>query len=219
MYTYTGVGGGNGDGDGDGAGTGVEAGERAQDENGGGAGTGTEVKIRGRTQDGNGDGSGDENESSSKTGTGSETEKGNGNENGEERGGRRRTLLSPTSGKKSRRHCHSVRGIIIIFVDKSWRLQIASSFGRKTRRLSNGVVPRREQGTRGARKEMVTGTGAGAGTRMEMRVEGRESLGTHEVVIEVGPKMREDGRRQRVTSNLSSCSSKNRRPSETVASC
>ena len=49
-----------------------------------------------------------------------------------------------------------------------------------------------------------------------MRVEGRESLRTYEVVIEVGRKTPEGGRRQRVSSNHSRktpCSS------ETVASC
>ena len=59
-------------------------------------------------------------------------------------------------------------------------------------------------------------TGTGAGTRTERRVEGRESLGTSEVIKEVNPKMRERGRRQQVTN---SHSHKHRRPSETVASC
>ena len=41
--------------------------------------------------------------------------------------------------------------------------------------------------------------------RIEMRAEGRESLKTYEVVIEVmGRKTREGGRRQGVTSNFSS---------------
>ena len=39
--------------------------------------------------------------------------------------------------------------------------------------------------------------------RVEMKLEGRESLGTSEVVKEVGRKTREGGRRQRVTSNHS----------------
>ena len=45
---------------------------------------------------------------------------------------------------------------------------------------------------------------AGTGTRIEMKVEGRESLGTFEVVLEViemGRKTREGGRRQRITRN------------------
>ena len=78
----------------------------------------------------------------------------------------------------------------------------------------------------------MTGTGTGAktkgktstrmSTRVEMgaiierRVEGRESLGTYEVVIDVSRKIREAGRRQRVTSNHSR---KIRCPSETIASC
>ena len=49
-----------------------------------------------------------------------------------------------------------------------------------------------------------------------MRMEGRESSGTYEVVIEMGGKTREGGRRERVTRNRSR---KTRRPSETVASC
>ena len=49
-----------------------------------------------------------------------------------------------------------------------------------------------------------------------MRVEGRENLGTSEVVIEVGWKTLEGGRRQRVISNHSR---KTQRPNETVASC
>ena len=48
---------------------------------------------------------------------------------------------------------------------------------------------------------MGASKGAGTGTRVEMRVEGRESFGTFEVVIEVGWKTREGGRRQQVTSN------------------
>ena len=59
-------------------------------------------------------------------------------------------------------------------------------------------------------------TGVGTGTRIEVIEEGRESLGTLQVVIEVGRKTREGGRRQRVNSNHSR---KTRRSSETVASC
>ena len=56
----------------------------------------------------------------------------------------------------------------------------------------------------------------GVGVRMEMRVERGDNLGTYGVVIEVGRRTREGGRRQRVTSNHNR---KTRRPSETVALC
>ena len=70
------------------------------------------------------------------------------------------------------------------------------------------------------RAGMGARTGAGTGTRIEMRVERRDSLGTFEVVmevliVEVGRKTREGGRRQLLTSNHSR---KTRRTSETVAS-
>ena len=38
--------------------------------------------------------------------------------------------------------------------------------------------------------------GAGTGTRRQMRVKGRKGLGTFDVVVEVGHKNREEGRRQ-----------------------
>ena len=48
------------------------------------------------------------------------------------------------------RHCYcysySTRGITSL--DKRWRLQVASSFGRVTRRPPDDVVPRGELGTR-----------------------------------------------------------------------
>ena len=101
--------------------------------------------------------------------------------------------------------------------------------------VQGDVVPGREQGTTGEKEKTMTGTGteAGTGTRtstemstnaemgaitgtiIAMRVEGRENLGTSEVVMEVGWKTLEGGRRQRVISNHS-C--KTQRPSETVAS-
>ena len=58
--------------------------------------------------------------------------------------------------------------------------------------------------------------GAGAGTKIEMRMEGRESLETSEKVTEAGRKAREGTLGQRVTSNYSR---KTRRPSAIVASC
>ena len=58
-----------------------------------------------------------------------------------------------------------------------------------------------------------TGMGARMVTGIEMRVEGKGSLETYEVVIEVGRETREERRGQRVTS---SHSRKTRRPSETV---
>ena len=56
----------------------------------------------------------------------------------------------------------------------------------------------------------------GGQKRERERVEGRESLETYDVDIEVGRKTRERGRRQQVTSNHSR---KTRRPSMAVASC
>ena len=89
--------------------------------------------------------------------------------------------------------------------------------------LPDDAVPRREQSTRDGKEETAKGvgtgagtragtgistreemgvrTGAGTGTRIEMKAEERESLGTFEVVKEVGQKTLEGGRRQRVTSN------------------
>ena len=83
-----------------------------------------------------------------------------------------------------------------------WCLHVTSNFWRKIRCLPDDVVPRGEQDTRekketvavegtgtGARMSTRAGmgarTGAGTGTRIEIVVEGRESLGTFEVVIEV----------------------------------
>ena len=70
----------------------------------------------------------------------------------------------------------------------------------------------------GARTRAGTGveTGARIRSRIDKRVEGRECLGIYELVIRVGRKTREGGRRQRVASNHSR---KARRPFETVASC
>ena len=61
-----------------------------------------------------------------------------------------------------------------------------------------------------------TGMGEKTGSRIEMRMKGRESSGTYEVVIEVSRKMREGGRGERVTSSRSR---KTRHCIETVASC
>ena len=60
------------------------------------------------------------------------------------------------------------------------------------------------------------GTRERTGTRIEMGVEGRESLGTYEVEIEGVWKTQEGGRRQRVTSNRSRMT---RHRTETVVSC
>ena len=43
-------------------------------------------------------------------------------------------------------------------------MQVASSFGRKNRRLHDNIVLREEQGTRDGKDVTVTGTGTGAGT-------------------------------------------------------
>ena len=59
-------------------------------------------------------------------------------------------------------------------------------------------------------------TSAGMGTRTEIREEGGESLGTFQVVMEVGRKTRGGWRRQRVTSNHNR---KTRCLSEIVTSC
>ena len=133
---------------------------------------------------------------------------------GEESSGFRHTRKE---AEEKTRRCHSARGIIS--ADRRWRLQVASGFGRMTRRQSDDVVPRGEPGTKDGRGETVTGTRTGAGTgtetRKERRVKGRESPGTYVVIVEVGRQDATGGeRRQRVTK---SHSSKTRRPSETVA--
>ena len=51
---------------------------------------------------------------------------------------------------------------------------------------------------------------------IERNVEGRKSLATYEVVVEVGRKSREGGRYQRLANNQSH---KTRRPSKTIALC
>ena len=55
---------------------------------------------------------------------------------------------------------------------------------------------------------MEAGTGAGIETRTERRVDGRESPGTYEVVVEMGRRTQQN-----------SDSRKAWRPSETIASC
>ena len=60
-------------------------------------------------------------------------------------------------------------------------------------------------------------TRAGTEARVNLCVEGRESLGTYEVMIEVVQETREEGRRQRATSSHSH--KKIRHPSDTVATC
>ena len=71
-------------------------------------------------------------------------------------------MISTTYKERSRvqdRHCHSAHGIVS--VDRWWRLQVASSFWRKTRRLPDDVVPRGEQETRDGKEETETGTRTG----------------------------------------------------------
>ena len=118
-------------------------------------------------------------------------------------------------------------------------MQAACSFGRKTRRLPDDVVPRGELDPRGRREERVTGTGTGEGTgtrtrmatgtkagigdengsrnehEMERKVEGRENPETYEVILELGRKTR---KKVTPTSNQCCHSRKTRRPSETVVS-
>ena len=58
---------------------------------------------------------------------------------------RKRALVSTTSGKNQSKRPgtaipHAIDGIIS--ADRKWHLQVASSFGRKTRRLPDDVVPR-----------------------------------------------------------------------------
>ena len=76
-----------------------------------------------------------------------------------------------------------------------------------------GTATGAEAGTR-MRTGIGTRTGMGArtraGTRIERRGEGKGSLGTYEIVIEVDRETREGGRHQGVTS---SHSHKTRRPS------
>ena len=98
----------------------------------------------------------------------------------------------------------------IILVDRRWRWKVASRFGRKTQSLSGDVITRREPGpgreggtSDGKRDRVGDGDededgnghedrdGGGTGTRTEKGVEGRESPGTYEVIIEVGQKTRE----------------------------
>ena len=65
--------------------------------------------------------------------------------------------------------------------DRRWRLQVVSSFGRKTLRLFDDVVPRGEsvKGPRDEKEEVMTKTGTATGTgirtdtRTEMRIERR----------------------------------------------
>ena len=58
-----------------------------------------------------------------------------------------------------------------ISVDRKWHLQVASCFGRKTRCLSDHVVPRGETGPRNRREETVMGKGTGTGTRAGIEAE------------------------------------------------
>ena len=92
-----------------------------------GTGTGVEKETREATETG--------------TGTGLETEKGTVLEREGEKSSGIRHIRKYAYFLKIR-HCHSAGGIIS--VDSRWRKQIASSFGRKTRRLSDEVVPRRK---------------------------------------------------------------------------
>ena len=50
-----------------------------------------------------------------------------------------------------------------------WRLQVATSFSRKSRHLPDDFVTRRELSPRGGREEMVTGTRMRTGTGMRTR--------------------------------------------------
>ena len=75
-------------------------------------------------------------------------------------------------------HCHPARGIIS--ADRRRRLQVASSFGCKTWRLSDDVVPRGEQDTRDAMEEAMTGieTRTAMSTRPGMRERTGAGTGT-----------------------------------------
>ena len=83
------------------------------------------------------------------TGTGSKTGKETKleREGGEEENFGTRHIRKEADEKT--RHCHSVRDIIS--VESRWRLQVASSFRHKIRRLPDDVVPRRGKATRGGR--------------------------------------------------------------------
>ena len=82
-----------------------------------------------------------------------------GNENGERVRGEESLEIrhSRIEAELKLRHCHSARGIIS--VDRGGRLQVASSFGYKTRCLFNDVERRREPGLRNGREKAETGTG------------------------------------------------------------
>ena len=58
---------------------------------------------------------------------------------------------------------------MIISVDRRWRLQVATSFERKTRHFPDDVVPRGKQGTRG--REGGNGDGTSSGGRDVNEVE------------------------------------------------
>ena len=117
---------------------------------------------------------------------------------------------------------------ILYTVNRRWCLQVASSFWRKTRSLFDDAVLRKEQGTRRGREETVTGTsneartgtikktgtgtrtgmgaelGTGTRAKTERRVEGKESPGGNQrsdSLGGIGRKMRERGRRRRVSSS------------------
>ena len=214
-------------------GTEAETRERTQGENGDGSG------------DRAGTGTGAETGTAKETVVGAEAGAEMGTRTEREWGGRRRALVSATPGKKQSRRPgtaipHAASSILYTINCR----QLTPAGSQQLR--AQDPAPARRCGTEGrtghqgreggngdgtgtgagtgmrastgmdTRIGMGVRTGAGTGTTIETRVERRESLGTYEMVIEVGRKTREGGRRQRVTSNLSR---KTRRPSKTVESC
>ena len=193
--------------------------------NGNSGGDGKRNPIQGRERDGsenrNEGGSGDGNEVGNENGDRSRDDKGNGNGNENKDGGEGggRELGIPLHQDRSREDDQALSFHVqvrdIISVDNRRRLKVASSFGRKTRWLSDNAVPRVESGPRDGKKETVTGTGTGTGmgmmtrtgtgtmtgigtgtgtgteTRRERMGEGRERLENSEIIVDIGWKMLE----------------------------
>ena len=123
-----------------------------------GRGTKTEAVAEKRTSMRTGKGTG----TGTRAGTGLETEKGKIIKTEGVEGGSSVIRHIGKEVEQNTRPCNFARDIIS--VGRRWRLQIASSFGRKARRRLVDVVPRGEQGTKDGREEMMTGTGTGVGT-------------------------------------------------------
>ena len=119
--------------------------------------------------------------------------------------GRSERERAGNGGGDERTDASSARGIIS--VDRRWRLQVASSFGRKTRCLPDDGILRGKPSTRDGGEETGPGTGtrtgmgAETGPRTARRVEGKNSPISYNPIAKVGWKMRGRGRRQQITSS------------------